>query len=158
MLAESLKDWRKVAERNEINGIKRRVYLANATERSWHDNCFVFWFGSCGTTYVLAYGKGIDSALESAAQWLADYAPGHIMPHDSEELQELLREARIEFRKENQRLEDPDHGSEDMSRVYESATADLTYTESGYLTSYDWGIALDNPNPAELLDFVKDRR
>ncbi len=150
-------DWRVTAARNERNGIVRRVEIANPCERTWQRQSFVFWFGACGPTYVLAYGRGIEDALESAAGWLADHAPGLIMPPDSDELYDL----ELEAQRETCGVELPTYWERSpavercIARAQEVAVADLTYTESGYLTSYEWGIALENPTPAELLDFVK---
>jgi hypothetical protein len=42
-----------------------------------------------------------------------------------------------------------------MDVAIQSAEADLTYTESGFLTSYEWGISLEDPSPADLYKFIK---
>lgn len=139
-----------------------KINVANPSEKSWTNRSFLFVFGAYGCTYVLAYGDSLDDALESAAEWLADNAPGHIMAHDSEELADLHREALTGVMAEElcemagipcekSYCSDPD------DRAFEQATADLTYTESGYLTSYEWGIVRENPTRDELIRIYHDR-
>ncbi len=106
------------------------------TGRYASTNRYVLWFGSSGSTYLMCWARSLEDALETCAGWLADNAPGLIMKHDDPELTELYREACVELDL------DPDD-SESYSEAYEQATADLTYTESGYLTSYEWGIVFD---------------
>jgi 8-oxo-dGTP pyrophosphatase MutT (NUDIX family) len=84
----------------------------------------------------MVWEASLEDALETAAGWLADNAPGLIMSPDDPELDVLYREACEELG------EDPDSG-EGPGDAWEQATADLTYTESGYLTSYEWGIVFD---------------
>lgn len=128
-----------------------KINVANASDRSWTRQSFVLWFGQCAPTYVLVYANDLDSALELAADWLADNAPGHLIAHDSSELQELYTEAADAWIDEHGR--DPE--GDEACAITEQATADLTYTEAGYLTSYEWGIALEDPSPARLRTFVK---
>ncbi len=88
---------------------------------------YYFTFGAVGATHLLvwsAYNEGLEGALEEAAEWLAEEAPGHIT--SDEEIRELIEEAEAE--------------GLDEEAAYEQATADLTYTESGYLTSYEWSV------------------
>jgi hypothetical protein len=144
-----------IRERDERSGVRRRVYMANPSERAWQRQCFVLWFDAHAPTYVLAYARGLQDALEIAAGWLAEYMPGCLMPEGNGLLESLRREAC-----EERELPYPPPDGADMEpywAAFEDAEADLDYTESGYLTSYDWGIALDNPSAAELRDFVKDR-
>jgi hypothetical protein len=100
----------------------------------WH-----FTFGAYGSTHVFVWAgpahRALDDALEEAASWLADNAPGHLST--DEEMQELYDEAREEL---------GDDADEDEIR--EQAEADMTYTESGYLTSYEWFVnELDSGDP-----------
>lgn len=96
---------------------------------------YVLQFGAHGTA-LHCYASGLEDALEQCAAWLAEYAPGHIMAHGSDEHTALCREA----------FEDAglawtgaiDWEDQAQSDAMESAEADLTYTESGYLTSYEW--------------------
>src|SRR5512134_2926868 len=57
------------------------------------DRKWLFSFGAYGWTSVLVVGAcSLDDALECAAGWLADNAPGHLMAYDSDEHLALLRE------------------------------------------------------------------
>ena len=84
-----------------------------------------FQFGTPGPTHVLIwdpYNQGLEASLEEAAEWLEEHEPGLLV--SNEELQELFDEAKAEGLDEDEAME--------------QATADLTYTEAGHLTSYEW--------------------
>lgn len=92
-----------------------------------------FQFGAYGDTHVLVWtgkhsaNRGIEDALEEAAGALADLGfKGHFV--DEDEIAKLMVEAQEE---------DPDLDEEE---AFEAATTDMTYTESGYLTSYEWHV------------------
>lgn len=128
----------------------------NHQERRWFDTepRFILWFGACAPTYLMVWGD-LENALETAADWLADNAPGLIMTHDSEELQELFDEAMAELYPEAESIDSLD--SHQVDACQEKATADLTYTEAGYLTSYEWGIALDeHATRADVKAFIEE--
>ncbi len=105
-----------------------------------------FQFGPYTGTNVFVWAgpahRGVDSALEEAAGWLVDNAPGHIMEHNAPELKELIVEAMEELYPDKS-WKDFQHEAgqhEWAQEVEEQAFADLTYTESGYLTSYEWTV------------------
>lgn len=133
-----------------------RINIANPSERRWWPNSYLFSFGAYGSTYVLAYGSSLEDALEEAAAWLADNAPGHLMPFGGEEHTDLIKEAcherGIEF--------DPDKCcgviEESWDDILQEAEADLTYTESGFLTSYEWTVH-ENPSKADLIALYRAR-
>ena len=111
---------------------------------------FDMQFGTFGTLHVIVFAdsnEGLEGAIEEAAALLADEAPGHIMEPDSEELADLYREAFSDlFPEHEERMESTDSWFDmttdrEQEQVREQAEADLTYTESGYLTSYEWGVA-----------------
>lgn len=130
----------------------RRVVMINPMEKSWRKRAYVLWFGAVGTTYLHVYADSLEAALEECAEWLAEYAPGHIMEHGSEEHRDLLREAC----EERGILDgDLDFESEDVMAAVEAAEADLTYTESGFLTSYEWGICMEDVTAADLYAFIR---
>ena len=106
----------------------------------WEDGRWLFSFGAYGDTHVLVLGfDGVYDALEAAAEWLAKYAPGHLMAHDSDELKELYREACDEHEVSYEELARGElDGNPEADEVEQTATTDLTYTESGYLTSCEW--------------------
>lgn len=108
---------------------------------------YVLWFGQCAPTFIMVWSRSLEDALETAAAYLAEHAPGHIMTEDSEELADLRREACEEravsyeaFANGELGLDDP----EAWDAIEQAATADLTHTESGYITSYEWGIQFDD--------------
>lgn len=100
-----------------------------------------FQFGAYAGTNVFVFAgpghRALEDALEEAAAWLEENAPGHIVTN--REIMDLVREVLEEQGKtegEWQRaLEDRDEWAYE---VQEEATADLTYTEAGYLTSHEW--------------------
>ena len=131
----------------------RCVVLVNPIEADWTKHRYVLCFGAMGTLNLSVWANSLDDALEEAAEYLAEHAKGHITAHDSQELIDLLKEACEEaghtYPEGFDALED-----EEKYAIQDSATADLTYTESGYLTSYEWGIALEDPSRAELDEFL----
>jgi hypothetical protein len=90
--------------------------------------------------FALEY-EGLEHAIEAVAGWLADNAPGSLVGQD--EMDELYDEAaRDLFPKETAELEEGVWWHDVLSpkqrdSVREQAEADLMYTESGYLTSYE---------------------
>jgi len=89
-----------------------------------------FQFGAYGDTRLLVYSKSLEDALEEAAGWLAEFAPGHLTDL-KEEYENALKEAREELG------EDADE-EELTEKAQEIAETDMTHTESGYLTSWEW--------------------
>jgi hypothetical protein len=106
-------------------------------------------FGAYGWTKVLVWSGSLDDALEEAAGWLADHAPGIFV--DQENLAELEKEARKEAREENPKADD----DELDEIVMDTAYTDLTYTESGYIPSYEWTIGFDSENQGTSSEFYK---
>ena len=102
---------------------------------------WVFQFGAYGTTHVLAYGE-LENALEDTAAWLKDHAPGHLTEPDYVGARdELLSEGRTV-----DSLTD-----EEIAQLAETG---LTYTESGWLTSYEWTVT-ELHEPSGLLAYVR---
>lgn len=91
------------------------TYLS--TEDYWasHKGVFVLHFGAYGCTHVLACGH-LEDALEDAAGVLP---PGHFVTPDMPDGYEDMSE------------EEQDSG-------YNAACEDLTYTESGFIPSWEW--------------------
>lgn len=88
-----------------ITGNRKAVYLVNETDAEWAPTRYLFQFGAYGSTWLLVWGTSIESALESAAEWLREHEPGHFVDVDSDE------------------------------------EPDVTYTESGWLLSYEWWVS-----------------
>lgn len=93
-------------------------------------DAFLFTFGPYGGVRVLVYRssgyRGLDDCLEVAAATLKDAGKTGLFTSDAE-IAELVKEAE----------EEGYEGDE----AYDEATADLTYTEAGYLTSYEWSVS-----------------
>jgi hypothetical protein len=132
---------------------ERSVIMINPTRKRFHDGqSFVLWFGGCGATYLHVFCDSLEEAIEECAAWLADHMPGHIMKEWSDEHKELVKEACEELELEWPKPDDADDQA--YWDAADQAESDLTRTESGFLTSYEWGIALENPTLDELYDFV----
>ena len=131
-----------------------KINVVNPNDKNWCRHSYLLWFGQCGATFLLVYSNDLDSALEDAADWLAENAPGHLVSH--EEHTELCKEACDDA---GLTWPPPSDWCNDNAYVsaIESAEADLTYTESGYLTSYEWGIVREDPTPREVSDFYHCR-
>jgi len=160
--------WNHARHETDVNAIvlgsndeiwhgSNEVIMINPNERRWHGGrkaprAFVLWFGGCGATYLHCFADGLEDALERCAAWLVDFAPGHIMGLGSDEHTDLCKEA----------FEDAgltwtgeiDWSDAKQSDAIQSAEADFTSTESGYLTSYEWGISLECPSTEALYAFV----
>lgn len=107
----------------------------NPAERD-SGNTFDFQFGAYADTQVSVHARHIEDGLELAAEWLRDNEPGHFVT--DEEMAEHFEEAL----KELDPTADPKtvwtDDSDLASRAAEQAETDLTYTESGYLRSWEW--------------------
>lgn len=136
--------------------MSRKINVAGCVDRS--ARAYLFAFGACGPTYVLAYAYSLEDALEEAASWLADNAPGHIIKAWDEEHTALVREACEDAGLAYPPPEGADLEADGYFAAQEDAEADLTYTEAGYLTSYEWFIVGEDMTPAEIKAFAKDAR
>jgi hypothetical protein len=85
-------------------------------------------------TRILVWSRHLENALEPAAEWLAENAPGLIVSDD--ELNELFEEVKAE------------HPGISDEEAQEEATKDLTYTEAGYI-GQDWGMSFDSEVASE---------
>ena len=136
---------------------QHRIDIVNPDDRIWTRHRYILWFGACGTTHRMIWANNFEAALETAGEWLAEHAPGHIMAHGSEEHAELIREAckerGIDFdpSKCYGTIEPP------WDEILQEAEADLTYTESGLITSYEWGIDFEDPTREEIKAFIEGR-
>mgnify|MGYP001558508470 CR=1 FL=1 len=114
----------------------------------------------------MVYANGLESALEECADWLADNAPGHIMltgngrdkrdPHLDVLMAETCKELGLAW----PIPDDVDFSDSDAMQPYwdaeQTAFADLTETERGYLTSYEWFITLEDPSRSEIKAFIAE--
>lgn len=133
----------------------RQTTMINPTMRNQHKHCYVLWFGAYGWTRLHCYAMSLEDAIEDCAAWLADFAPGHIMAHGSDEHMELIKEQCDE---RGLAWPVPEDAWQRDNNPYDAAVndaeSDLTYTESGFLTSHEWGIALEDPTVEEFYAFI----
>jgi hypothetical protein len=124
--------------------------IANASEVSWIDRLWRFQFGAFTTTAIYCWADSIDEGLEVCAAWLFDHSPGHLIQMGDPELSELIEGVlpdgetisswQAAFRSGS------NHDQSWACEVEQEAFADLTYTDSGYLTSYEWWVdEVDDP-------------
>jgi hypothetical protein len=141
----------------------RAVTMINPTEKKERaryqrgfttSNSYVLHFGVYGWTRLHVYAPNLEDALEACAEWLVVHAPGHITTEDSEDFRALVREQCEERGVTYEAMHAPDRVDSDdaLFEIYDAATADMTRTESGYIS--DWGVALENPTTEELYLYV----
>lgn len=140
------------------------LVVVNPSDRDYQSHRFVLSFGAYGTTHLLVWGN-LDDALETAAEWLCEHAPGNVMlkGHGKDKrdpyLDELMAETCTELGLEWPVPDDIDGGSDAMQPYWDAeqqAYADLTECESCYLISYEWCITLADPSRDELKDFISE--
>lgn len=122
----------------------RKIGIADDNIWACDKGVHVFGFGAYGSTYVLAYGC-LEDALEDAAAWLADNAPGHLTKPDYADPTILL----------DPTIEGEMDADKRQELICERAEADLTYTESGWLLSHEWTVT-EMHSPEDLLTFVRN--
>lgn len=136
--------------------------VVNPSDRDYQSHRFVLSFGAVGTTHLLVWGN-LDDALETAAEWLCEHAPGHVMlkGHGKDkrdpQLDELMAETCEEIGLAWPIPDDIDGGSDEMQPYWDAeqkAFADLTECEDCYLTSYEWSITLEDPSRKRLKAFI----
>lgn len=100
------------------------------------DAASLFTFGPYGGVRVLVYAssgyRGLDDRLEAAAATLRDLGMDGLFTTD-DEMRDLIAEAEAEGY-------EGDEAYQQAEAAYQQAEADLTYTEAGYLTSYEWAV------------------
>lgn len=117
---------------------KRPIHVANPHEKEWvgdgayDERRWLLWFGQMGTTNVLVYARSLEDALEEAAAFLAERFPGHFVEPEMED--------------------GSTHDCPDAKEGF-PCTCDLTYTESGYLEGWEWGISIENASRKDLVRF-----
>lgn len=117
----------------------------NPGERDWFPTIWDFQFGAYGDTRCSVHADSVDAALELAADWLRDNAPGHLMLHGhGNDTRDPQLDSMMAEKCEEIGLTWPiPEGTTDFQPYWDAeqaAYADLTYTEAGYLTSYEWWV------------------
>jgi 5'-deoxynucleotidase YfbR-like HD superfamily hydrolase len=102
---------------------------------------FVFWFGVSSPTYILAYGRGIEDALDEAIEWVGNNKPGLLC---DKEVADLFKEYIAEGETE-----------EDAQNMSEADTYHCG-DNNHYVNSDEWRIIFENPQRAELKAWLAD--
>lgn len=117
-----------------------KLNIANPHDKTFvsgpEAGAFVFTFGAYGSTWVLVYANGVDSALEVAADWLKDNAPGHFVEPDYPDVDWTTL------------------SSAEADALRECAEVDLTYTEAGWIPSWEWHVTGPH-TPVEVRDVAR---
>ena len=90
---------------------------------------FIMSFGAYGSTLIVVMNASAEGAIEAAAGWLADNAPGELTQPEYE----LDEDGNCDECGQNPMNDQCEHISD--------AEADLTYTESGWLISWEWSMS-----------------
>lgn len=104
---------------------------------------YILWFGACAPTNILCYADGLEAALEDAAQAIEEHGwRGLFSPPDYEDaLSDLQRDGKVPSGLTWAQVSSgPWEDGSYMALVGERAEQDHTYTESGYILSWEWGI------------------
>ena len=95
---------------------------------------YLFGFGACGPTLLYAWGcHSLEDALEAAGEWLRDNAPGLFTDPDYAGAAEDVGAP--------EDWDSADNIDEWGERVQEAAEVDMTYTESGWILSWEWTVS-----------------
>jgi hypothetical protein len=123
----------------------QKLHLVNPSHRDicQAEHSYIFHFGAYGWTACRVWADSLEGALDIAADWLREFAPGLIMTRESDALMELYKEARDEIAPGFDLKSDWSENEETFLAIEEKATADLTHTESGYITSHEWSVIED---------------
>ena len=142
-----------VDEKNQvfIERENAKLFVANPNEHAFQDQLFYFQFGAYACTHVLVFADSFEDALEEAAEWLRAHAPGVFHERSAEDLADARKELAEERGVKPEDLDD--------AEVEEFATQDLTYTESGYLASWEWFVRdADEKLKNDLVECLKADR
>lgn len=116
----------------------KKVYIANPDNWAYAKNIWLFQFGAYGSTWVAVWEPHLEDALEIVAEWLADNEPGHLTTEKELWADKGLIADAMKDLGHTGKFDDLD--DEDKWKVQDAMTVDMTYTESGYLTSYEWHV------------------
>lgn len=114
------------------------INYANPAESVFTGATYTFIFGAYSATVVRVFNRPgcVGEALELAAGWLAEHAPGRFVEpayaYAAEELGVVW-----------------DGESDCPDAVREAAEADLTHTETGWLASWEWSVDESDGEPFE---------
>lgn len=115
--------------------------------REKYQRRLVFWIGEYYPTYFLVVGENFEAAMDLVFSFVSEWMPGYFIQTGSDEYWELMEDANPAART----LTD-----EAGWQLEESAFADHSNTEQGFLLSHEWGLALDNPGREDLKSFLEE--
>jgi len=117
------------------------LIILNPTDRDWTKHRYILWFDACGSTRIMIWANGLDSAIDEAVDYLADNAPG------------LLADADV-FEEYNRLI------ANGMSEEEAQEGAEIDTTCAGnfghYLNSGEWGIVAEDPSRATVKELTAD--
>lgn len=130
--------------------------IANPSEKGFWEHTFVLWFDSHAATNVLVYANSLDDALEEAAQVLREKGWTGLFtePDYKDAFEDLQRDGEIPEGITFEDIATCGMIDEVSEKVLCAAEADLTYTESGHIASWEWGIVAEDPSKKELIDIA----
>lgn len=117
---------------SEAHGFYFRDGTINPGERDWKPGIYDLQFGANGDTHVSVHARSDEDALELAADYLADIAPGLFSEPD---YADAAREMGLLLCYQFLLAEEPE-----LEEIRQRAEVDHTYTEAGWLLSWEWGI------------------
>lgn len=118
------------------------VESGNSKTRWSRQKTFVLCFGAYGDTHIMTSADNLEDALENAADWLENHAPGIFCDEAvTEEYNRAIAEGLTEEAAQN------------------LAEVDTTSVCSGnhYIASWEWGIVLEDPTRDQLKAYLTDR-
>jgi hypothetical protein len=126
------------------------TYYANPDETVFTGATYTFNFGAYGDTWVVVFQRPdcLEDALETAAECLLAHEPGLFSEPD---YAGAAREVGVAFDQYTNGLAGLDDDT--AERVREEAEADHTYTESGWLLSEEWTVAVFEGEPFDAPRF-----
>lgn len=135
-------DWVSGFSESNRSYIRRTDEYVSENARAW-----TLWFGMYSPTLLFYWkrdrGEDLEGALEESAEFLDDAGwKGHFV--SQENINENYIEATIEINEKLGKSKDANLSDHDAELAQDRATADLTYTESGYIDSQEWGIWFDS--------------
>ncbi len=98
-----------------------RASIANPDQWLWSSTLWRFDIGACGPTHIYVWEDSLEEALEIAAAYIRDRGWNG-----------LFTEPELDDAREELGAQASDEA------VFDAATQEMTYTESGYLLSYEW--------------------
>ncbi len=131
---------------------ERHIIIVNPNDANFYRHSYVLWTSNGGFStadYLLIYANSLDDALDEMIDWIAENRPGHLA---NEMVAEQYKELEDAWTAAN-----PGEELDDETRwaMMEQAEEDTTSggNANDRIFSENWGIALEDPSPRDLLLF-----